>query len=489
VGLNSEEAVDRCLALLNGGEEEAGAKLAAESLRHDPGHARLWQCLGLCERAAERLSAAVAAFERAFALAPSDVRIAQGHAQCLLEAGLPSMEAFERTQRLAPDDLAVLQGFIAAVAAEQGPSAALDRLEPELGKRDDWLAGHWLWSRLAAAAGREAPVDATIVAALHRRPGDLPMWQQWVATLVHSRQWERARTVAADARRRFPAVASFGWSEAAAASESGDCTAADPLFRSLGQLPDIQAATFFARHLVRQGRPQEVTALHAAIPAPLSDALLPYLSIAWRQLQDPRWHWLEPPELVGVQDLSADLPELDRLASVLRGLHNQVRQPLEQSVRYGTQTDGHLLLRVEPEIQQLRSALIAAVKRHRAALPRMDRGHPHLRHRRDRPLRFAGSWSVRLTAGGHHEPHVHPQGWLSSALYISLPETSRDRHQAGWLSLGEPQEGLKTGLPAVMTVQPQPGRLVLFPSTSWHGTMPFSSGERLTVAFDVRPPA
>ena len=37
-------------------------------------------------------------------------------------------------------------------------------------------------------------------------------------------------------------------------------------------------------------------------------------------------------------------------------------------------------------------------------------------------------------------------------------------------------------------VQPKPGRLVLFPSYMWHGTVPFaSSQQRLTVAFDAVP--
>ena len=36
-------------------------------------------------------------------------------------------------------------------------------------------------------------------------------------------------------------------------------------------------------------------------------------------------------------------------------------------------------------------------------------------------------------------------------------------------------------------IQPKEGRLVLFPSYMWHGTIPFSSGERLTAPFDVVP--
>jgi len=44
-------------------------------------------------------------------------------------------------------------------------------------------------------------------------------------------------------------------------------------------------------------------------------------------------------------------------------------------------------------------------------------------------------------------------------------------------------------LPPIRTIEPKPGRLVLFPSTMWHGTRPFDAGERLTVAFDVKRPA
>ncbi len=57
----------------------------------------------------------------------------------------------------------------------------------------------------------------------------------------------------------------------------------------------------------------------------------------------------------------------------------------------------------------------------------------------------------------------------------------------GWLSLGECRE-LVPDLSPVRLIEPRPGRLVLFPSTIWHGTRPFPSGERLTVAFDIALP-
>jgi hypothetical protein len=99
-------------------------------------------------------------------------------------------------------------------------------------------------------------------------------------------------------------------------------------------------------------------------------------------------------------------------------------------------------------------------------------------------VQFTGSWSVRLVGGGFHANHVHPMGWLSSALYIALPP-DLGKEQAGWLTLGEPQAELNLDLPPHRMVEPKPGRLALFPSWMWHGTRPFGEGERLTVAFDV----
>jgi hypothetical protein len=178
---------------------------------------------------------------------------------------------------------------------------------------------------------------------------------------------------------------------------------------------------------------------------------------------------------------------LDLLAERLRALHLSAHHPLYQSLRGGTQTDGHLFQRIEPEIADLRRAIVEAVQTHVAGLPAPRRGHPLLIEKRS-PIRFSGSWSVRLTGAGFHVEHCHPAGWISSAFYVALPEAAMGGpDHAGWLSLGEVTD-LGAALPPLRLIEPRPGRLVLFPSTMWHGTRPFESGERLTVAFDVQRP-
>jgi hypothetical protein len=157
-------------------------------------------------------------------------------------------------------------------------------------------------------------------------------------------------------------------------------------------------------------------------------------------------------------------------------------------VRGGTQTDRPLFFRHEPIIATWKSKIIAALREYIAAMAAPEPGHPLLGTPREQLL-FAGSWSVRLQAQGFHVSHTHPQGWISSALYVALPPpTQLGAPPAGWLEFGRPPPELGLNLPPYALIEPRPGRLVLFPSTLWHATVPFDDGERLTIAFDVRLP-
>ncbi|MDP8914071.1 MAG: 2OG-Fe(II) oxygenase family protein, partial [Pseudomonadota bacterium] len=181
--------------------------------------------------------------------------------------------------------------------------------------------------------------------------------------------------------------------------------------------------------------------------------------------------------------------QLSALGYRLRSLHTSHSYPIGQSVRGGTQTDGPLFARADREIRALRASIVDAVERHIRSLGAIDRRHPVLRHR-PHPVRFAGSWSVRLRGAGHHTNHIHPQGWLSSAFYVSVASQElMGPAPAGWLALGEPPAELGLDLPPLRMIEPKPSRLLLFPSIMWHGTVPFAGGERLSVAFDVAPPA
>jgi uncharacterized protein (TIGR02466 family) len=95
---------------------------------------------------------------------------------------------------------------------------------------------------------------------------------------------------------------------------------------------------------------------------------------------------------------------------------------------------------------------------------------------------------VRLRRGGFHVNHIHPEGWVSSAFYLSVPAEAADAsRRSGWLKFGEPRYPVP-GIEPTHFVQPVAGRLVLFPSYLWHGTTPLTSDEtRVSVAFDAVP--
>lgn len=482
-----EAIISAALDLREGGRSGEGVALLQAGVARYPRHVRLHQALGAFHRWREESAEAVAAFTAAAQLAPRDVAIAHALAQASLEAGYPAVAAFDRARRLAPADGELLIGRSAAqLAAGQG-AQAIAELDQVTTANPGWAAGLETLAKLRWQAGDRADYLAGYRRAIAADPARAEPWLAMIDLQVQSSDYAGAAQTIAEARRA--ARIDLDAFEAVTASELGDVARADALFARFAEVPVIEMVVRHVRHLLRTGR-------HAAAAAraepflthPQADQLWPYAFLVWRLVDDPRRRWIEDERLVGTYDLPESVP-LGTLAERLRAIHVTQAGPIGQSVRHGTQTDGPLFARAEPEIRALRAAIADLVAEHIAALGPAQADHPVLRHARRQEVRFAGSWSVRLQGGGgRHSNHVHPQGWLSSACYIALPDDLGPA-PAGHLTLGAPPAELGLDLPPLRTIAPQPGRLVLFPSMLWHGTMPFSGGERLSVAFDVARPA
>jgi tetratricopeptide (TPR) repeat protein len=227
---------------------------------------------------------------------------------------------------------------------------------------------------------------------------------------------------------------------------------------------------------------------------PLDQAALAVHELALRANDDPRARNLADYERhIQVFDLDppagfSSMADFNAaLNTHLDTLHTDLREPVDQTLRHGTQTAPSLLRRRNQLLDALRLRLEEAVG---AYIARMNHEENHpLTGRRGNGFAFAGSWSSRLRDCGFHANHVHPEGWISSCYYVAVPNAAQDQTaRQGWIKFGEPSFQTAMRDSVRRTIQPVPGRLVLFPSYMWHGTLPFRSAvARTTIAFDALP--
>lgn len=227
--------------------------------------------------------------------------------------------------------------------------------------------------------------------------------------------------------------------------------------------------------------------------APLDQSALAWAATAARAAGDPLYGELCDYEaMVGVYELdppsgwATQADFLRDLRTALDRHHVMAEHPSDQSLRHGTQTTYRLSGASDPAIRAFFAAIDAPIREH---LTKLGPGADPLRRRNTGGYRIVGAWSVRLRPGGFHLDHLHHEGWISSAFYAETPDDALDREgREGWLRLGRPPFPTIPELPAERFVRPRPGRLVLFPSYMWHGTVPFHGEERRTsIAFDLVP--
>jgi tetratricopeptide (TPR) repeat protein len=455
-----------------------------------PRQARAWQLLGFAYGEEQRIPEAARALARAATLQPQEPLTALAHAQATLDAGLRASQLFEHAHTLAPANLATIIGWAASLTVQREAGAAEALLTDTLQRHPDWLAGHKSLAALRFTGGDTRDFDRSYAAACGVQPQNLPLRLAWFGAIAQAHDWGKALQILADGEQLIGAVPAFAAARAFIAGESGDRDRAERLFSQTDGRRDDVLRIAHMRHCLRTQQIEKAERLALGLmQGPSAPSLWPYLSLIWRLRGDARAQWLDgAPPYIRAFDLDFSAGELDELAALLRRLHTARGPFVEQSVRGGTQTDTdrQLFFRAEPEIQQVRAKVCEAIREYVAALPAQVPEHPLLGIPRGRIL-FSGSWSVRLTSRGFHVSHTHPMGWISSALYVALP-THFGAEPAGWISFGAPPAGLGLSLPPYARFEPKPGRLVLFPSTMWHETLPFDAGERLVIAFDIMRP-
>lgn len=542
----------QALGLLQSGQAQGALAIARTLADEAPRAADAWQLLGMCQAEAADHDRAEEAFERALALSPGNAVVSRNYGVALARRGkaLRGQREWEVAEPVLRKALALWAGqppawvdfgvvlrelgrIDEALSAfrraadllrqrglgDPGVEDAINGVLADAGRTEEALEGA---RRLVARHPQHVPAHETLAtllweggagsepdedpfarfrAAAREQPGNLPLQLALARMLLAAGLAEDALALVQPLRRRDPGNPVLQWFAADALDALGQHEQAASLYAQVatGELADTpEFLNAHARHAFRTGRFDLAANCARKVVGidPDNQEGWSHLGTAWRLAGDEREHWLFDYErLVGYVEVAPppgydDLSEFLRdLAATLDAMHKARREPVSQSVRGGTQTAGQLFGRDDGSIKAAQEALRTAVEGWVAGLPDDD-GHPFLSRKR-RSVRFVGSWSVKLVAEGRHSSHIHPKGWASSAFYVSLPRSvlAADRESpAGWLQFGQPLEELGLDLPPRRVIQPRPGHLALFPSYTWHGTVPFDAGEsRLTIAFDMQP--
>jgi tetratricopeptide (TPR) repeat protein len=462
-----------------------------------PANTAIRNARGLLEQQRGNPDAAIKHYHEAILIDPRDARSRHNMAAALrsvdqTEAALEQVELAIALGSMAPESftlrahsLAELGRFhdavgqyhevVKAVPEHLDAHETLARLMPQLGVADVALESY----KRALATGPVSPALWHSALSAAKDVGDDAQLLSW----------------ANDAETVIGVLPEFTLAKATALGRSGDPKGALAVLQPLAAtFPDSASLHAHLCHtLLMLGDPKkaEAHALRATELAPLDQFGWSYLTIIWRLLGDPREAWLaDYDRLVTTVDLDPeDQAEAAAWFTPLRAsveqLHTTVAHPAEQSLRGGTQTRGNIFEKRNPDMRGFADHVRQAVESMLPRLP-LDETHPFLR-RNIGKIKFAGSWSVKLASSGFHTNHIHQSGWLSSAFYLTLPPEV-GTSQAGALTFGVPDAAFGLDLEPRRVEIPRAGRLVLFPSYFWHGTVPFESqSHRLTMAFDAVP--
>ncbi|WP_285763908.1 putative 2OG-Fe(II) oxygenase [Biformimicrobium ophioploci] len=487
---------------------EADDLPAADAMLHQalqrwPSEARLLQYKARLAQEHEQYTDAIAIYRSLVLRNPSSASYRHNLAIALRLSG-KSRDALAIYQQLMNEGTSSFQLFHNAAnahadCAENGE--AIELYQAAIKLNPTYVPAHKNLNDLLWETGNREEFLASYRAAMQQHPSDTALHFSYVDALICVSLFDEALAHLNQLGRSHPHFneeAEYLSLSGRALSGRGDLQGAadiqQPLARQQSATP--QQLTAYARSLIEAERGAEAAEILEPLVSryPDDQMALAYLGTCWRLNGNKKYDrlnnygemvrefMLEPP--AGYASIEAFCSELE---SYLLTLHGGEHEPIDQTLVNGSQTRGNLFNDSNLLIRHVQGQANRSISQYvEETAPLLESA---IGFRGAREWQFSGSWSVVLREQGYHASHIHPMGWVSAVLYVSLPDLDACGSQQGWLKLGQPNLSgpITERLPPRRHVKPQRGKLVIFPSYMWHGTEPFDAqARRITIAFDAR---
>jgi uncharacterized protein (TIGR02466 family) len=193
----------------------------------------------------------------------------------------------------------------------------------------------------------------------------------------------------------------------------------------------------------------------------------------------------KPLEFLHFSNLSSKMENSNSfIANLIEDLKNikATWEPPNQSANGGFQSTGNLFRYSNCNIVTLKEIILNEID---AYYEKFQNEHCSFIEKWPAEKNLMG-WYIMLKEQGYHHLHIHQSGWLSGVIYLKVvPSLNKNE---GAITFNMAVSNISdSNLPNIIH-NPEVGDMVLFPSSLYHGTIPFSADtDRIVVSFDLKP--
>jgi uncharacterized protein (TIGR02466 family) len=223
--------------------------------------------------------------------------------------------------------------------------------------------------------------------------------------------------------------------------------------------------------------------------SPFLATLSTHYSINFKQ-PDP-YHFCENAmDFVYQKALPEIAPNSPLLQALLNDIENaEIAERKQARLTNGQQSAGNLFKRPEASFKALSTLIKNEFLAYKQHFIQAENADCALIDAFPTALEFTSSWYVKMQQGGHLNAHIHEIGWISGAVYLSMPTPTENSTEGGFEfgTHGDNYPQKHAEFPKQI-IMPKVGDIVLFPSSLFHRTIPFTANQaRICIAFDLMP--